>query len=451
MLKFVLNKNKKEKAVLFCLIILFFFLSLPQNGANLAEQTSNALVEVNFSKATPVNSMSGFLHSIGADKPADKMISPLKPKQWRTGETNPAIYERLKKSGARIQIVLSDFWGYPGLNTNRKWAYQTGREFEDFVRQTARAHNSKQIIWDVWNEPDDLRLPFWKGTFSQFCETYLRAYRVLREELGPDAVIGGPSFSRYNKSRIKEFLDFCAANGCEVNFLSWHELDDRKITGIADRLNEARALFIDNPAYKKLKIKEIQINEIVGSPAQNKPGAILGYFYYLEKGRADGASKACWENSGGDYNCYNNTLDGLLKAENLLPTASWWIYKVYADGVESRVESSTTNPHLVALGSAQSGSPHKAQVLIGYFRESSSQPIRANVSLKLINLNNLPFISNLKEVRIRIEKIPNIGEREIQNLEFLSEGNFPLRNNSVQIPIENVSVGEAYLVTVSEK
>jgi hypothetical protein len=450
MLKFVLNKANKEKTELFSLIILFFFLSLPQTGANLSEQTSNTVVEVNFSKTIHVNSMSGFLHSVGPDKPVDKMISPLKPKQWRIGETNPILYERIKKLGARTQIVLSDLWGYPGLNTNRKWAYQTGKEFEDFVRQTARAYNSKEIIWDVWNEPEDSRLPFWKGTFLQFCETYLRAYKVLREELGADAKIGGPSFSSYNKSRTKQFLDFCAVNGCEVNFLSWHELDDKKITGIAERLKEARALFIDNPAYKQLKIKEIQINEIVGSRAQNNPGAILGYFYYLEKGKADGASKACWENSSRDYNCYNNTLDGLLRAGNLLPTSSWWIYKTYADGVESRVEGTTTNPQLVVLGSTQSDSPNKAQVLIGYFKESSSQPITANVSLNLKNLNELPFILNLQKVHIKIEKIPNTGEREVQDLELLREDSVPLHDQTLQISIRNISIDEAYLVTITD-
>lgn len=445
---FVLMNFKNGKKNFF-LIGFIIIASLFQVGASQSEHITSGEIVVDFAQPVKVNSMSGLLHSVSVSKPLDEMIMPLKPKQWRTGEKNPLVYERIKKTGARTQIVLSDFWGYPGLNTNRPWSYENYSEFEEFVRQVARTHNSNEVIWDVWNEPDDPKLPFWKGTFLQFCETYLRAYKILRQELGPDAIIGGPSFSRYNKSRLKDFLDYCATNGCEVNFLSWHELDDRRISGIADRLDEARKLFVDNPAYKNLKIKEIQINEIVGSRAQNSPGAILGYFYYLEKGKADGASKACWENSGSEYNCYNDTLDGLLRGSDLLPTSAWWVYKAYADGIDLRVRADSTNPHLIGLGSAGSNSANQAQILVGYYRESSSQAVTANVSLNLKNIDKLPFVSNVQNLNVKIEKIQNSGERAVKSLELVSQDIFPNKNNSIRLSINDISVNEVYLVTIS--
>ncbi|MGI8493916.1 MAG: GH39 family glycosyl hydrolase, partial [Pyrinomonadaceae bacterium] len=225
---------------------------------------------------------------------------------------------------------------------------------------------------------------------------------------------------------------------------------DRKITGIAERLKEARELFAGNPAYAKLKIKEIQINEIIGNSAQNNPGAILGYFYYLEKGKADGASKACWENSAGDYNCYNNTLDGLLTPKTFQPTAAWRLYKAYADGVESRISAATSNPRVVVLASVKSDTEDTAQILIGYFRQSASDSLTANISINLKNTDSLPFISGESEVNLKIQKIPATGERPLEELKPVSENSYPLENNSLHIKLENISAGEAYLITVTK-
>ena len=435
----------------FCLKAFIFLVFIFLVAAGDGRQNATAVVSVDFAKPdTTVKSMSGFLHGLYKTNPPDNLILPLKPRQWRFSENDPIYFERITKSGARAQIVLSDFWGYTGLSTNRPWAFEDYPQFENFVRQLARANKSPNLIWDVWNEPENKKLPYWKGTFEQFCETYRRAYRVLREELGPEVMIGGPSFSRYDRALLTKFLNYCKANGCEVNFLSWHELDEKIITSIPERINEARRLFINNPEYAQLKIKEIQINEIIGGDVQYSPGAILGHFYYLEKGKADGASKACWEDSRGKSNCDNGALDGLISIDTFEPRAAWWTYKTYADGAQSRVTSTTTNPKVVALGSSQSDSANKAQVLIGFFKQSYIDQAKVNISINLNNPNNLPFVSNSQSVRIKIEKIPDTGERVVKNLEFFSERNFSLSDNSLKITLNDVSVNEAYLITITK-
>jgi xylan 1,4-beta-xylosidase len=272
----------------------------------------------------------------------------------------------------------------------------------------------------------------------------------LREELGPEVMIGGPSFSRYDRALLAKFLNYCKAEGCEVNFLSWHELDEKIITSIPERLEEARRLFVNNREYADLKIKEIQINEIIGGDVQYSPGAILGHFYYLEKGKADGASKACWEDSRGKSNCDNGALDGLVSTDTFETRAAWWAYKTYADGAESRVTSTTTNPKVVALSSSQSDSANKAQVMVGFFRESFKEPAKVNVSINLNNINSLHFVANSQSVRIKIEKIPDAGERIVKNLAFISEKNFLLSGNSLKIALNDVAVNEVYLITITE-
>ena len=126
---------------------------------------------------------------------------------------------------------------------------------------------------------------------------------------------GGPSIAKYDQNFLTAFLNYCKDNNLEVNFLSWHELNDQDITSIAARINNARRSLQQNPKYQSLKIQKIYVNEIIGPTAQYRPAEILGYLYYTELGRADGAAKACWEpvnNTSGTNNCFNNSLDGLV-------------------------------------------------------------------------------------------------------------------------------------------
>jgi xylan 1,4-beta-xylosidase len=201
-------------------VLLIAYLGQPRA---IAQLRSNVTVDFG-QPATGTISMSGILHGIDTAKPPDSSIKPLQPKLWRAGRLD--IYDRVIASGAEFQLVVSDLWGY-GSNPNG-WPYQNYPAWEAFIRQLAQQNKGKKIIWDVWNEPD-WKDPFWNGSREQFFETYKRAYKILREELGPSAMIGGPSLGRYSKEYLAAFLDYCKANKLEVNFLSWHELNDTMI------------------------------------------------------------------------------------------------------------------------------------------------------------------------------------------------------------------------------
>ena len=90
------------------------------------------------------------------------------------------------------------------------------------MRGLARSLRRESLIWEVWNEPDVRE--FWDGGRQRFLRHYALSERILREELGPGAVIGGPSISRYSRSWLSSFLRFCERAGCRPDFLSWHEL-----------------------------------------------------------------------------------------------------------------------------------------------------------------------------------------------------------------------------------
>jgi hypothetical protein len=404
-----------------------------------------ANVKVDFAvKQKSWKSMSGILHGISPTHPPKNNVEPLKPKLWRAGKLD--IYQRVTEIGTQFQLVVSDTWSY-SVNSSRK-PYENYNLWEVYVRKLAQENKDKQIIWDIWNEPNYSK--FWQGTRDEFFETYKRAYKILRSELGPEAIIGGPSLTRYDKEYIKAFLDYCQVNNLEVNFLSWHELDDETITSIDDHLIDAQTSFFKNPTYKSLNLQKLYVNEIIGPYAQYKPGEIIGYFYYLEQGRADGACKACWSplKKGEMHNCLNKTLDGMLTPDTFEPRAAWWTYKAYADGFSSRVQSQSDNPLVVALGS-RSSLDDKAQVLLGYFKQKHSPPV-ATVTVTLKNLQPLGFTEKDKQIHLKIEKIPNTGEQVVQKLVSVKEENVSIVNGSVQIRIPNFGIHEGYLLTITK-
>jgi xylan 1,4-beta-xylosidase len=404
-------------------------------------QTVEPTITVDFAAQEPgVRSMSGFLHGMSAGKPADSLLQPLQPKLWRVA--NLAQYNRIIEMGARVELVTSDTWGYPFQEGNRP-PYENYTKWENHIRKLARDSKGKQIIWDIWNEPNGGVPPFWKGTREQLFETYERAYRVLREELGPAAMIGGPSITDYDRNYIVAFLEYCRAKGIEVNFLSWHELlkADEDIPSITKHLWDARRNMVNNPRYKSLNIREIHINEAVGWKNQYRPGDIVGYLYYLEKGRADAASKSCWPNFENSENCSNNSLDGLIDPRTMQPRAAWWVYKTYADGFEARVSSKSTDPKVVALAS-KSTSTRKAQILFGSFSLYSSA-----INLKL---NNLAATFKRQDIRWALYKIPNKYEQSINQLTLIEEKAAAVKSGHAQIKLPAIHQHEAHLLVIED-
>lgn len=432
-----------NKLLLICLaLVTVLLIAYFGQQSSIAQVRSNVTVDFGQS-ATGITSMSGFLHGIDPTKPPDSSVKPLQPKLWRVGRLD--VYDRVIASGAEFQLLVSDLWGY-GSNP-KGWPYQNYPAWEAFIRQLAQQNKGKKIIWDIWNEPD-LKNPFWKGSREQFFETYKRAYKILREELGPSAVIGGPSISTYNKEYLTAFLDYCKANKLEVNFLAWHELNDTIILFVDDHVFDAKRNYQQSPFYKELKLQKIYVNEIVGELAQYQPGEILGYLYNLEYAKADGACRACWDTTGSKKvsNCFNNTLTGTVVPNTFEPRAAWWTYKAYADGVNSRVLSRSDNDRLVALAS-KSNPEGKAQVLLGYFDRNYSSA--TTVTLNLANLPALGIQSGQK-VSLKLEKIPNNLEGAVQKLVTVKEEQISAGSGSLTYTIPNFNVHEGYLLTIGK-
>jgi len=393
-------------------------------------------VTVDFARSVrAAHSMSGFLHACSATEPPDECIMALRPALWRVGWMWLDNRDRLARLGIPVIMVLSDTWGPHPPADAAAW--------DAHVRKIAGDARGRGFTWDIWNEPDISQ--FWKGTRPQFFETYARAARALRAELGPRTRISGPSITHYDHTYIAQFLDYCVANKIRLDVLSWHELAvDADIPSITDHLRDARASFLNDPAYKSLGIQKIQINEIVGPTAQYEPGEILGYFAALERGGADGACKGCWPDSHGRDNCANATLDGILTPDTHQPRAAWWAYKVYADGLAGRVACASANAHIAAFAAREGDG---AQVVLGAFAYRDAPPV-TDVRVRLAGLDRLPGVKKSGKVRVTVERIPNTGEVALPSPERAGEQTVSVIGGVAEVTVPGVRLHEAYRLTL---
>jgi hypothetical protein len=419
-------------------------LALAIGGAGTAQEKPLSEVIVDFGqRELNVKSMSGFLHSLSGGQPPDAMILPLKPRLWRGGPS-PECLSRIHKFGARLIVVVSDIWRG---QQKEKMPYEDYPAWERLVRQVGRSLKGNDVIYDIWNEPETKL--FWRGTPLQFLETFRRAHNVLRQELGAAATISGPSIVLWGNAGlgIPQFMDFCRSNRLQVNVLSWHELgEEREIPEIANHLRYARKEFIDNPDYAGVGVKEIQVNEIVGSSCHAKPGAILAWLSYLEAGGADGACKACWDEEDGSSSCSNFTLDGLLTPKSFRPRAAWWVYKLYSDGVGSRVASTSSDVRVVCLSSQGSAVSGQAQVLLGCFDPLGEKDTSPSLTLTLRNLDKLPFVKGEGHFEVTYYRIPNSGSRAFPRLLSERKGTYPLSADGLVIKLPRLLIHQAYLL-----
>jgi hypothetical protein len=322
-----------------------------------------------------------------------------------------APYDRVTKLGARYVIVLSDLWGYPGANWyGRRPPWEDYEAWADFVRQLARGTRGLPLIWDVWNEPD---LPyFWNGTRAQLYATYGVAYTVLRSELGPSAVISGPSVSAFRWDWLVGLLEYCRQADCEVNALSWHELtgESSSIATISDHLRRARAWLVRNPAYAVLGLRALHVNEAVGPGDGLYPGEQLAYLAELERGHADLAARACWGEPSGADECQMPTLDGLLDPVTMRPRGSWWVTAWYSRQVRSRVWSRSSADAVEVLAARRSPDRRHAEVLIGAFDPHRGvPPTPSTVRVVLGGLRQLRFLRGHRRVRVAKYRLRSTG------------------------------------------
>ena len=412
----------------------------PAPPAAAAEPAAPVTVSVQADAPVPTRgSMNGFIHSLDPSQPPEAMVAPLEPRLWRSDLLRAPV-DRARAFGAEYVLVVSDLWGYPATGwAGRGPPWADLGKWERFVRRLAREHADLPVTWDIWNEPNSPT--FWEGGQKRFFEVYAVASRVLGEELGPDAVIGGPSTSRYSPRWFAAFLDSCLAASCEIDFLAWHEnlRPEDQLGSISEHLTDARARFLDNPRFAALGVQRIHVNEYVGVEDRYLAGETVAYLDQLERGGADRAARSCWT----EEECSPPSLDGLLAPDGS-PRGTWWVHNWYAAGLASRVRGESSDPALAVLASSEA--PGQAQVLLGQVspRPAPEPAPRALTPVKL-EVAGLPPGSRPV---VRVERVPAAGQAAVPQPEVLDEREVTSANGRAELDLPPIGPHEAMLVIV---
>jgi xylan 1,4-beta-xylosidase len=393
---------------------------------------ADAHVRVDLEVPLQTRSVSGFLHGLSEDQPPDRLVATLRPRLWRSN-LQWAPLARVKRFGARYTVALSGLWGYPKEGWRQRGPpWRRPREWRAHVSALARLLRGEPIVWEVWNEPN---VPgFWDGGRARFFRLYALSEKILRAEIGPSAVVGGPSLAGYNLAWMREFVQFCERAGCRPDFLSWHELlpPDQPIGSVTEHLLEARR---ELPGAG-----ELHINEYTGPEDQYRPGEAIAYMAALEAGNADFAARACWEATDGSSNCAPGRLDGLVDPTGAV-RAVWWAYRWYALGADRRVRASSTDPRLFVLASGGD----TPLILLGRGdRDPAPEGIDTQVQVYGLRDLDQPLVAE-------ISRLPDIGERPLAKPVEISNEDLDLTEDPVQVRVPNIGPHEAALVRIAPR
>jgi hypothetical protein len=400
--------------------------ALPASAA-----TSTVVVNVS-SVVRPVTRVgSGTLYGLAdASTPPVSIMQPLKLHQLRqpppgtehrpNGVPKPigdplVVGANVASIGGKMTMDMADIYdGFPydwGGWTD--WLARVDKMIVD-----AQAHppvNAVIEAWEPWNEPDWT----WSSSAGDFNAGWTRTVKQIRQHTAKPVM--GPSYSWLDISRMRAFLTSAKANGTLPDIVSWHELGGWK--NVTNNVNAYRAL------EKELGIspRPISINEYATTDEIDVPSSVNHYVAQFERTGVRDAERAFWYEAG--------TLNGLLY--NNKPTASYWMYKWYADQTGNIVKVTPTT-YNDAVAAYDSSTRTVRMVVAG---ESGNNAVR---------VDGIGALGS--SVTVTIDYVSSTGRKtNVSAAARLSSSAYSVSNGSVTIPINSQDPYGAYQIVVTPR
>lgn len=372
---------------------------------------------------------SGTLYGLADENtPPVSIMQPLKPHQFRqppplhehrpNGVPAPIgdtldVWRNAAAVGGVITVDMADsFDGFPYWWTNWNDWYS---RIDKMIAAAKSAGVTNIDSWEPWNEPD------WtwpSGAGVSFNEGWVRTYRRIRQS-EPDKPIMGPSYSHWDVNAMRSFLNNAKATNTLPQVVSWHELSGwQQVTG---NVRAYRAL------ERELGIspRPISINEYATPDEIDVPSSVNHYIAQFEREGVRDAERAFWFEAG--------TLNGLL--HNGQPTASYWMYKWYADqsGNVVRVTPTAYNDGVAA---------YDGRTFSLVFGGQSG-----NNSIRVDGIGGLG-----SSVTATLEYVPGSGRTtNVSGVTRVWSNAYTVTNGSVTVPIANEDPFGAYRLVLTPR
>jgi hypothetical protein len=393
--------------------------------------TSGALVIDAATTVRPVTRVgNGFLYGLkdGAT-PSVSLMQPLRINQLRqpppgtehrpNGSPVPVgdtlvIAPNAMAVGAKITVDMADIYdGFPYYWGG--WTDWLNRVDKMVAAAKARPDVTNINAWEPWNEPDWT----WPSSAGSWTDGWARTYKQLRKST--TAPIMGPSYSLYNNTMMRNFLTAAKASNTVPEVISWHELSGYSL--VTGNVRAYRAL------ERELGIspRPISINEYATPDEIDVPSSVNHYVAQFEREGVRDAERAFWFEAG--------TLNGLLY--NNRPTASYWMYKWYADqtGNVVKVTPTTFNDAVAAY-------------------DASTRVVRAVVAgqngTNNVRVNGLSALG--ASVTVTIDYVPGSGRTtNVSAATRVSSTAYTVSGGSITVPINNQDPFGAYQIVVAPR
>jgi hypothetical protein len=387
----------------------------------------------------------GYLVSVEPDSPSSELIEPLRPTSVR-GNASFIFgnYERLRRMGVdELQLTLGLIFGELA---GRIFDINRIGENDDYGPWIAHVHklvdevNARRVdvIWDIYNEPDRANVPIENN--DRLKKGSRLAYRIIKERL-PGALIVGPSVAYY--ANLRPFLEWSRDERVFPDVVAYHEYGDP--AGARAYLEDLRAfLSVNNLA------RPISVNEILGQEFWMIPGYVAGVLVTYERAGILSAMRSCWPDAQDtsrlqqENTCDNPTLDGLLYVDRQSKRPGWHIYKTYADMRGDRISAVTDSPKTYVLASTDVSSG-LARLLIGKYEAPAADETR----IVMRNLSRTPFLAGSSGLRVRAERIPDVGSAPLETLPLALDACVAVEGDQVAVLLPDFAHMDAYQVMVS--
>ncbi|MDX6390577.1 MAG: hypothetical protein QOJ73_1640 [Streptosporangiaceae bacterium] len=249
--------------------------------------------------------------------------------QQHPGSDALEIVKPFVNSGGRdVYIYMTDVYrNFPYERTSYA-QYQGYMKTE--VQQVLTSPDQNHIVLVPYNEPDGnwfAGLTRNAGTLAAFEAEWLQTYQFIRG-LWPQARIAGPNFSGFYPAALGSFLQFCRANNCLPDVMTWHELavPSTVRTDVAAYQTLEGTVGLTRPL-------PVNINEYAARYQLTSPGQMVAWLSALEATKVDG-DLPYWN--------INGSLGDSVAQQNI-PNAQWWLYNWYSSLTGSTV--AVTAPH----------------------------------------------------------------------------------------------------------
>lgn len=370
-----------------------------------------------------------FLYGLsdGSTPPAS-IVAPIKPSEFRqpppgsqhrpNGSTVPVgdtlkVAPTVNAVGGHILVDMADsFDGFPYDWTS--WSDWYSRIDTMIAALKASSYVSTVNAWEPWNEPDWT----WPSAAGSFTDGWTLTVRRIKQSDSTTPILG-PSPASFNLAWMTTFLTEAKAAGTLPDVICWHELSGWQNVGG------------DVAAYRALETqlgispRPISIDEYATPDEIDVPASTNHYIAQFERTGVHDAERAFWYESG--------TLNGLLY--NGSATASYWMYKWYADQ-SGNVVDVTPSADQDGVASFDSGSHRLSLVFAGHAGTST---------IKVTGLSGYGSTAT-----VVLSSVPGSGRQtNVSGPTTISTQTLTVSGGAVTVPISNQSSSGAYNLVVT--